>query len=335
MSRNEKIVERTAPSGRIFSLIPCHQLTPDLVGRNYVIYGDALKEDRPETSSSMTITHLQDSETGIWITLLFALLPTNIRSQVLEARRLARLEPQEEAEQNSYPEDSWFQDEDDEADEEEEDDQEFDGTLELEGSETASSASLERTISQSSIVVEPQSDERPSSEPIALVEINGLAFLQSLSRWVIILCAGGHFAAVAWVNGKVVAHRAFHHYVTRAKQGERQINKDHHGSLHTSVGANMRRQNEMKHRADVVNLLGGSLWTQLIHKADVVFVQAPSLNQEIVFYEASPLQAHIPTIHQSIPFDTGRPTIKNAEQAFRRLSTMVVSRPGLPVNNDI
>ncbi|ETN72032.1 hypothetical protein NECAME_14008, partial [Necator americanus] len=60
----------------------------------------------------------------------------------------------------------------------------------------------------------------------------------------IFLLAGGHFAAAIFKNDKMVAHKTFHRYVVRAKQGGAQTANDKAKGPARSAGAALRRYNE-------------------------------------------------------------------------------------------
>ena len=58
------------------------------------------------------------------------------------------------------------------------------------------------------------------------------------------LCHGGKFALNVYEGTKVVFSRTDKKYVMRGKQGGRQMNKDKVAKIMTSVGSEMRRNNE-------------------------------------------------------------------------------------------
>merc|ERR1712083_178253 len=72
------------------------------------------------------------------------------------------------------------------------------------------------------------------------------ASLPSASRWVIIMAAGGHFAAAVYNGSNIVVRKTFHRYVVRAKRGTVQSVRDaaQGGSAPKSAGSNIRRQQE-------------------------------------------------------------------------------------------
>jgi hypothetical protein len=63
--------------------------------------------------------------------------------------------------------------------------------------------------------------------------------------WTMIMVSSGHFAACVITNtGKMLAHKTFHRYTTRRKQGGSQAANDNKGKSANSAGATLRRYNE-------------------------------------------------------------------------------------------
>jgi hypothetical protein len=75
---------------------------------------------------------------------------------------------------------------------------------------------------------------------------------QGPQRWAVLMCRAGHFAGALLEDGVVAAHKTFHRYVVRAKQGGRQSEK---GEGARSAGASLRRYNEAALDADIRALL--------------------------------------------------------------------------------
>ncbi len=66
---------------------------------------------------------------------------------------------------------------------------------------------------------------------------------KSTTHWAIVMLGGGHFAGAIFQGQKAVAHKTFHCYTVRAKQGGSQSSKDNKsgGSHPKSAGASLRR----------------------------------------------------------------------------------------------
>ncbi|KAF9961044.1 hypothetical protein BGZ70_008381 [Mortierella alpina] len=148
--------------------------------------------------------------------------------------------------------------------------------------------------------------------------------------WTMIMIGGGHFAGLVIdlagqvsTHGrdmKVIAHKTFHRYTVRKKQGGSQST---HG-VANSAGARIRMYNEEALKLEVRELLEG--WSHWIKQSECVFVHAPGNNRRVLFYDDSALSA---ADHQgrlrSIPFMTRRPTLSELKRAFQELTTVKVS----------
>ncbi|KAH7408586.1 hypothetical protein DE146DRAFT_646665 [Phaeosphaeria sp. MPI-PUGE-AT-0046c] len=149
------------------------------------------------------------------------------------------------------------------------------------------------------------------------------------------MIGGGHFAAMvvalAPKMGKkhtgvdertatVVAHKTFHRYTTRRKQGGSQSANDNaKGNAH-SAGSSIRRYNETALVNEVRELL--SSWKSMIDTADLVFVRATgSTNRRTLFgpYEGQVLRNNDPR-NRGFPFSTRRATQKELMRAFVELT---------------
>jgi hypothetical protein len=66
-------------------------------------------------------------------------------------------------------------------------------------------------------------------------------------KWAILMLGGGHFAGAVFEGSKAVAHKTFHCYTVRAKQGGSQSMADNRsGTNHPkSAGASLRRYNQV------------------------------------------------------------------------------------------
>ncbi len=148
------------------------------------------------------------------------------------------------------------------------------------------------------------------------------------------MIGGGHFAAMvvglAPKTGKhggidersaaVVAHKTFHRYTTRRKQGGSQSANDSANGPARSVGAQIRRANE----AALINDVRGLLlrWKSLIDTSELIFVRATgSTNRRTLFgpYEDQVLRTN-DTRNRGFPFTTRRATQKELMRAFVELT---------------
>ncbi|RMZ90750.1 hypothetical protein DV736_g2008, partial [Chaetothyriales sp. CBS 134916] len=154
------------------------------------------------------------------------------------------------------------------------------------------------------------------------------------------MIGGGHFAAmiVSLVpriqkgsggieerHPAVLAHKTFHRYTTRRKQGGSQSANDNaKGNAH-SVGSSIRRANEAALELDVRNVL--SEWQNMIDTAELLFVRATgSQNRRILFgpYDRQVLNSRDPRL-RGFPFSTRRATQAELLRSFQELTRVKVS----------
>ncbi|KAK4137087.1 hypothetical protein BT67DRAFT_454743 [Trichocladium antarcticum] len=158
----------------------------------------------------------------------------------------------------------------------------------------------------------------------------------------IFLCmiGGGHFAAMVVAlapkqskhggvgplnrEAVVLAHKTFHRYTTRRKQGGSQSANDSAKGAAHSAGASIRRYNEQALVEDVRELLKD--WKALIDTSDLLFIRATgSTNRRTLFgpYEDQVLRANDPRI-RSFPFSTRRATQNELMRSFIELTRLKV-----------
>ena len=155
----------------------------------------------------------------------------------------------------------------------------------------------------------------------------------SPGSWLVILARGGHFAALslrmssatsgpAGVGGAAVtAHRTFHRYVVRAKQGGRQGTKDATGKSIKSAGSALRRANEQALERDVRELLAGE-WAEALRSAQLVWLAVSETDRRILVGDgAAPLRRDDPRVRR-VPFGTRRPTLSEAKRVAALLATV-------------
>lgn len=159
----------------------------------------------------------------------------------------------------------------------------------------------------------------------------------------VFLCmiGGGHFAAmlvslapeiqrrqggVEERQARVIAHKTFHRYTTRRKQGGSQAASDSAKGAAHSAGSSLRRYNEAALEKEIRELLGE--WRQMIDKAELLFIRATgSTNRRILFgaYEGQFLKQNDPRL-RGFPFSTRRATQAELMRCFKELTRVKVSR---------
>ncbi|KAF4968299.1 hypothetical protein FSARC_4244 [Fusarium sarcochroum] len=162
----------------------------------------------------------------------------------------------------------------------------------------------------------------------------------------IFLCmiGGGHFAAMIVSlaprpnkNGTtmnreatVLAHKTFHRYTTRRKQGGSQSANDNAKGAAHSAGSSLRRYNEQALVDDVRNLLQD--WKALIDTSELLFIRATGVtNRRTLYgpYEGQVLK-HNDTRLRGFPFSTRRATQNELMRSFIELTRLKV-REIIPV----
>eukprot|EP01113_Clastostelium_recurvatum_P013158 TRINITY_DN16919_c0_g1_i1.p1 TRINITY_DN16919_c0_g1~~TRINITY_DN16919_c0_g1_i1.p1 ORF type:complete len:715 (-),score=163.90 TRINITY_DN16919_c0_g1_i1:11-2134(-) len=142
------------------------------------------------------------------------------------------------------------------------------------------------------------------------------------SQWTILVCSGGRFAGAVFQGPLCVAHKTFHRYTTRRKQGGSQSAADNKSgtSAPQSAGASLRRYNEARLREDIQEVLRE--WTPLIQGSSLIFLAAPRGNtRSIFYYDGSPVDPQSPRLH-SVPFPVDRPTFSETMRIHSILSTV-------------
>ncbi|OLN94077.1 VMS1-like protein [Colletotrichum chlorophyti] len=153
------------------------------------------------------------------------------------------------------------------------------------------------------------------------------------------MIGGGHFAAmvvslaprqnkssVGSLNREatVLAHKTFHRYTTRRKQGGSQSANDNaKGNAH-SAGSSLRRYNEQALVEDVRALL--QEWKGLLDTSELLFIRATgSTNRRTLFgpYDGQVLK-HNDTRIRGFPFNTRRATQNELMRSFIELTRLKV-----------
>lgn len=155
------------------------------------------------------------------------------------------------------------------------------------------------------------------------------------------MIGGGHFAAIivalAPKLGKrhtgvderqatVVAHKTFHRYTTRRKQGGSQSANDASKGAAHSAGSSLRRYNEAALTSEVRALL--SEWKDMIDTSELLFIRATgSTNRRTLYgpYDGQVLR-HNDARLRGFPFSTRRATQAELMRSFVELTRVKVSR---------
>lgn len=151
-------------------------------------------------------------------------------------------------------------------------------------------------------------------------DLTALQYLRNPGVWVVILCHGGHFCFTAYSGeGTCLKHTTDHKYVSRKKQGGRQITKDGKGGKIKSMGSSIRRENERIHQENIQEILEEN--EAYLRDADIIFIAAPGLNRIILTKEPSPLAKHITKV-RSAGVSIGRANFAETSRVYELLESV-------------
>ncbi|KAH7358220.1 ankyrin repeat-containing protein [Plectosphaerella cucumerina] len=153
------------------------------------------------------------------------------------------------------------------------------------------------------------------------------------------MIGGGHFAAMVVAlpprptksaagplnrEATVLAHKTFHRYTTRRKQGGSQSANDNSKGTAHSAGSSLRRYNEQALVEDVRALLND--WRGLLDTSELLFIRATgSTNRRTLFgpYDGQVLRHNDPRL-RGFPFSTKRATQNELMRSFIELTRLKV-----------
>ncbi|EAW12827.1 putative C2H2 finger and ankyrin domain protein [Aspergillus clavatus NRRL 1] len=182
--------------------------------------------------------------------------------------------------------------------------------------------------------VSPIHVQRPNGQP------QGLPAASSPHIFMCMI-GGGHFAAmlvslapeihrkqggIEERQARVIAHKTFHRYTTRRKQGGSQSASDAARGAAHSAGSSLRRYNEAALEKEIRELMRD--WKQMIDDAQLLFIRATgNTNRKILFgqYEGQFLRQNDPRI-RGFPFSTRRATQGELMRCFKELTRVKVSQ---------
>ncbi|KAJ3207720.1 hypothetical protein HDU67_007284 [Dinochytrium kinnereticum] len=157
--------------------------------------------------------------------------------------------------------------------------------------------------------------------------------------WTMLMLGSGHFAAAVFEatfrsdcpEGTVLAHKTFHRYTTRRKQGGAQSSNDGSKGKANSGGAMIRRHNEQMLQQEIKDLL--TAWKPYLDASTLIFTRVPARSRRSVFFDDSILAFKDNRV-RSIPFTTRRPTLSELKRCFKELTTARVVEVDLPPPNE-
>ena len=171
--------------------------------------------------------------------------------------------------------------------------------------------------------VEPTRGAPGSMPQIFLCMIGGGHFAAMVVSLVpsIVKATGGHEER----HARVLAHKTFHRYTTRRKQGGAQASNDSAKGAAHSAGSSLRRYNEAALETDVRAVLKD--WKQMVDDCQLLFVRATgSTNRRTLFgpYDGQVLRNNDSRL-RGFPFSTRRATQAELMRSFSELTRLKVS----------
>ncbi|KAF9155488.1 hypothetical protein BG015_009680 [Linnemannia schmuckeri] len=155
--------------------------------------------------------------------------------------------------------------------------------------------------------------------------------------WTMILLGGGHFAGMvvdlrgqakkAHSQGshtrelKIIAHKTFHCYIVRRKNGGTQSS---FGAAN-SGGAMARMYKETALKLEVREVLES--WSEWTLHSECVFMHAPGNNKRTVFYEGSIMSCAGQKAFAVVPVCDETPNFNSDQRAYQELTTVKIMLP--------
>ncbi|CAM9218542.1 unnamed protein product [Chrysoparadoxa australica] len=160
-----------------------------------------------------------------------------------------------------------------------------------------------------------------NKDPWTMLKKLSAAAREGSNLWIVLLLRSGRFAGAVFEGQSVVTHKVFTRYTIRAKRGGGQSNYDSGGRKPKSAGAMLRRYGEQALKDDIHAQL--RVWRKFLEASEVILVSVPKRMRQVLFEDSkdAPLMRE-DTRLRSIPFVTGRPSFKEAKEAFTRVTEL-------------
>ena len=140
------------------------------------------------------------------------------------------------------------------------------------------------------------------------------------ARIAVFLYTAQHFAGAVFegVDGEMVLHKTYHRYTVRAKQGTIQGVRDGKGNAPKSLGASLRRYNQIALFNDVEKLL--LEWGEQLRRCHTIFYRAAQYNRNVFDKLKSDYLRGYENKLVSVPLTTYRPTLKECKRVYQILT---------------
>lgn len=190
----------------------------------------------------------------------------------------------------------------------------------------------------------PETEELRMAEAIRQLDGSGMS--------AIFMIGGGHFSGAIisherlnqqgnsnnnnsnpYADIRMLAHKSFHRYTTRRKQGGSQSASDNAHGKANSAGSSLRRYNEAALEKEIRELL--QEWKNpYLSKVSSIYVRANGRTNRAVLmnYPNSPIVSSDPRL-RSVPFTTGRATATEVKRVWNELThAKIVDKPRVRPN---
>ena len=135
--------------------------------------------------------------------------------------------------------------------------------------------------------------------------------------WSLVLCHGGKFIVQVYKDLKCVYSGSDSKYVIRKKSGGRQSNTDRSKKIMTSVGSQMRRENERILQEHIDEFMEEA--AELFHQSKVIYLHAPGMNRLVFMAQNGPLHKHAHKV-KSVQFANKKANHTEATELSKRLT---------------
>jgi hypothetical protein len=181
---------------------------------------------------------------------------------------------------------------------------------------------------------------KPLLDPWLIEEepVRALSLLNGNKHSIVLMIGGGHFAGAVISHTRtkhsstpanpfgtvdIIAHKSFHRYTTRRKQGGSQSASDNARGKANSAGSSLRRYNEQALEAEIRELLES--WKSYIDTCEGIYIRASGRSNRgvVMNYTKAPILSSDKRI-RGLPFTTGRATASEVKRSWMELTTAKV-----------
>ncbi|PVU86280.1 hypothetical protein BB561_006759 [Smittium simulii] len=152
-----------------------------------------------------------------------------------------------------------------------------------------------------------------------------LDLYSSKRYWAILQLSGGHFAGGVFDNytQKLVAHKTFHRYTTRKKQGKSQLSHDNaKGQLAKSAGAQLRRYNEQKLLDDINDTINS--WSHYLVNCSRIFQNTSKASRKVFLGKDNSPVPYSSDVVRICPIQVKRPSLKEVTRVYQTLTSVYI-----------